>query len=82
MEIEQTAARALSRLPRRDQTRIAARIDDLATNPRPQGVTKLSGAEGWRIRLGDYRVVYTVDDALRVVTITRIGHRSQVYRRH
>jgi len=52
----------------------------LADNPRPQGVVKLSGREGWRIRVGDYRVIYTIDDAHKEVVIYAIGHRREIYR--
>ena len=71
----------LKGIPKHEQTRILARIDGLATDPRPSGVEKLTGVEGWRIRVGDYRVVYTIDDARRIVTVTRIGQRGSIYRR-
>ncbi|MGH9101893.1 MAG: type II toxin-antitoxin system RelE family toxin [Acidimicrobiales bacterium] len=54
----------------------------LADDPRPRGCEKLAGmADAWRIRSGNYRVVYTIDDHVQVVTITRVGHRREVYRR-
>jgi len=52
----------------------------LAVNPRPHGVAKLSGREAWRIRVGDYRVIYTIDDARQGVVIYAIGHRREIYR--
>jgi mRNA interferase RelE/StbE len=62
--------------------RIALRLEDLTSNPRPPGCRKLKGGEKeWRIRVGDYRVVYTIDDARLVVEVTRIRHRSEVYQR-
>ena len=60
--------------------RIAAAIDGLAINPRPTGTAKLAGRGDFRIRVGDYRIVYAVDDAERIVIIARIAHRRDVYR--
>ncbi|MFN8522825.1 MAG: type II toxin-antitoxin system RelE/ParE family toxin [Chloroflexota bacterium] len=60
--------------------RVLARIEGLRENPRPIGVEKLAGQERYRVRQADYRVVYAVDDASRVVEIVRIGHRRNVYR--
>ena len=57
------------------------RIELLATNPRPAGCRKLEGAEDlWRIRIGDYRVIYSVDDARRIVDVSAVRHRSDAYR--
>jgi mRNA interferase RelE/StbE len=60
--------------------RIAERIEKLSHNPRPSGCKKLKGGLGeWRIRIGDYRVVYTIDDRAKAVDVTRIAHRKEVY---
>ncbi len=60
---------------------IEEKLNALADSPRPAGCKKLKGTEKtWRIRAGDYRVVYEIDDAARAVTIIKIGHRSDVYR--
>ena len=60
--------------------RIAGRIEKLAANPRPSGCKKLKGGVNeWRIRIGDYRVIYTVEDSTRAVEVTRIAHRKEVY---
>lgn len=60
--------------------RLIARIDVLATNPRPAGSRKLRGSGSlWRVRVGDYRIVYGVDDRRRVVDIVRIRHRREAY---
>jgi mRNA interferase RelE/StbE len=56
-------------------------IDGLAANPRPVGCAKLAGRDDYRIRVGDHRVVYAVDDAERLVMVARIAHRREVYRR-
>ena len=59
-----------------------AAIELLATDPRPPGATKLSGREGeWRVRTGDYRVVYEVDDGVLRVLVVAVGHRRDIYRR-
>ena len=62
--------------------RIISRVERLATIPRPPGCKKLKGGDHeWRIRVGDYRVVYTIDDAKLLMEVTRIRHRSEVYER-
>jgi mRNA interferase RelE/StbE len=58
--------------------RICDEIRLLASNPRPAGCRKLVNREGWRIRVGDYRVIYQVDDAARVVLVLHVGHRRDV----
>ncbi len=75
-----SAARDLRRLPEDVRRRVVAALQGLANDPRPPGCVKLSGGDEWRIRVGDYRVVYRVDDTARQVTVTRIGHRRDVYR--
>lgn len=61
--------------------RIGAAIDALAVEPRPPGVVRLAGRDDFRIRVGDYRIVYAVDDAALLVLVARIAHRRDVYRR-
>ncbi len=56
-------------------------IDSLAIEPRPVGAVKLAGTDDFRVRIGDYRIVYAIDDNKRVVLIARIAHRREVYRR-
>ena len=74
------AQRELAVLPKEAYGRVKAAIAALAMNPRPPGCLKLSGVEGWRIREGDYRVLYEIDDPARTVTVVHIGHRRDVYR--
>ena len=70
--------RKLDAAPRR---RVLRSIDALVSNPRPVGCRKLYGSENaYRIRIGDYRVIYTVDDDVLVVAIERVRHRREVYR--
>ena len=61
--------------------RIFARIESLASSPRPPGCKKLEGRTGaWRIRVGEYRVIYTIDDGKRVVDVSAVRHRRDAYR--
>ena len=67
---------------KRDRQRIVSQIAALASEPRPTGSEKLAGAEGlYRVRRGQFRVLYAVDDAARTVEVIRVGHRREVYRR-
>lgn len=82
VEVEHQAARSLARIERGDRSaarRIVAAVRALGADPRPAGAIKLTGGGGWRIRVGTYRVVYLIEDSIRVVTVTRIGHRRDVY---
>lgn len=82
VEIERTAAVAIARLPKPDRNRVLAKIQGLATVPRPHGCTKLTGmTDAYRVRVGNYRIVYVVDDGINIVTVTRVAHRREVYRR-
>ena len=67
-------------LPKADQDRVARRIQLLTDTPRPPGCAKLGDPNIFRVRQGDYRIIYQVDDARRVVEILTIGHRREVYR--
>ena len=76
-----SARRELQRLPRAVSTRILARIEALHEEQRPKGCTKLQGSTRlWRIRVGEYRVVYDIDDDRRLVDVVVIRHRSEAYR--
>jgi mRNA interferase RelE/StbE len=78
--IKRSAAKELEALPLKDRRRIARRVRALAENPRPPGSEKLTGLELYRIRQGDYRVLYEVVDAAETVTVIGIGNRRDVYR--
>ena len=79
--IERTAERDIKSLPTALFDRILPRIKALADSPRPTGCHKLAGSKNdWRIRIGDYRVVYEIDDAGKQVKIFRVRHRREVYR--
>ena len=80
VELKASAQKELERLPAKLIQRIFPRLEALATEPRPAGCKKLKGGDNeWRIRVGDYRVVYVIDDAKALVTVTRIRNRSEVY---
>ncbi|CAN5637532.1 type II toxin-antitoxin system RelE/ParE family toxin [soil metagenome] len=79
VEIIRRAAKDLSKLPSPEYERVRDAIQSLGLDPRPPGCKKLIGREGWRIRVGRYRVIYEIGDAVRVVTIIDVGHRKDVY---
>lgn len=78
--IKASAVKELEVIPREDRRRIVRRIEGLSETPRPSGCEKLSGGDRYRIRQGDYRVVYLVSDERREVVVFKIGHRREVYR--
>jgi mRNA interferase RelE/StbE len=79
--LERTAEKDLARLSSEIHERVIATIQALANNPRPPGCRKLAGTKNdWRIRVGDYRVVYEIADEIRVVRVNRVRHRREVYR--
>jgi len=81
IELTHSAQRDLASLPRKARTRLGAKIDALAQNPRPHGSKKLKGEENqYRIRVGEYRVIYSIFDDRLVVLVLRIGDRKSVYR--
>jgi mRNA interferase RelE/StbE len=73
------AQKELADLPKVDYVRVQDAVAALADDPRPAGCKKLVGREGWRIRSGDYRVIYEIDDAGEEITVLHIGHRRDVY---
>jgi mRNA interferase RelE/StbE len=75
------AQREIASLDAPERARIKAAIEALCENPRPTGCTKLAGRNGWRIRVGNYRAIYEIDDAARSVVILHVGHRRDVYSR-
>jgi mRNA interferase RelE/StbE len=79
--IAKSAARELEAVPLKDRRRITARIRALADDPRPPGCEKLSGEDKYRVRQGNYRILYEIADADLVVTVIRVGNRRDVYRR-
>ena len=80
LRIKPSAAKELEALQPEDRRRIVNKIQNLAVDPRPQGCEKLTGQDRFRLRQGDFRILFEVDDSLRAVTIVKIGHRRDVYR--
>ena len=82
IQLSPAAARQLRKLDGRTQRRIQAVIELLAQEPRPTGAKKIVGGHGeWRVRTGNYRIIYEIDDGVLVVLILAVGHRREVYRR-
>jgi mRNA interferase RelE/StbE len=80
LSILRRAQKELAQISQGDSERLIEAIRDLGDNPRPAGCRKLTGREGWRIRVGDFRVLYEIDDRQRAVTILHVGNRRDVYR--
>jgi mRNA interferase RelE/StbE len=80
VELRRKAQRDLEKLPKKDFETAIKAIKGLSANPRPKGVEKIKIAGLWRIRQGDYRIVYNIDDNQKVIIILRIGHRREIYR--
>ena len=81
VEFLPSAARELTKLDIAVQRRLARVIDRLADDPRPTGAVKLRGADDvWRVRVGDYRILYRLEEDRLVVLIVKVGHRREVYR--
>jgi mRNA interferase RelE/StbE len=79
VRIVPSAEKEMNRLSTTVNTRLTKRILALEDNPRPRGIKKLSGREEYRLRVGAYRILYTIDDKNRAVTILAVGHRREVY---
>ena len=82
VRLTRQAAKQLASLERSMQLRIAGVIELLSANPFPPKATKLRGREAWRVRVGDYRVLYTVNQGELMIVVIRIAHRREVYRPH
>jgi mRNA interferase RelE/StbE len=80
LSILRRAQKEMAQLPTDAYHRVRDAIRGLSEQPRPFGSRKLTGREGWRIRVGDYRVIYEIDDSLRQVTVLDIGNRRDIYR--
>ncbi len=82
INIEKHALKELEQIPKKDSKHIIIAIEKLATNPRPLGSKKLKGEREyiWQIRIGNYRVLYCIDDSLKILGIRKIGHRKKIYK--
>jgi mRNA interferase RelE/StbE len=79
IEFRPAALRELRKIDRSTQPRIQGAIALLAQDPRPPASRQLRGREGYRLRVGDYRIIYTIDDGVLLIVIVTIGHRREVY---
>lgn len=79
--VKKSAVKEIENLPVKVLPKITQSISDLAVTPRPQHSKKLKGTKSnlWRIRVGDYRVVYLIDDKIQIIDVQKVGHRKDVY---
>jgi mRNA interferase RelE/StbE len=81
IEVRPIALRELKALPEDIRRRVVGKIDSLADNPRPPGVEKLAGTENsYRVRVGDYRILYEIRDKVLLIAVVRVRHRREAYR--
>jgi mRNA interferase RelE/StbE len=78
--IKPSAAKEIEALTKKERIRVTHRIQDLSKDPRPAGCEKLSGQDKYRVRQGQYRIVYSVSDVELIVCVVKVGHRKDVYR--
>jgi mRNA interferase RelE/StbE len=78
--IEKSAQKNLAKIQLNDRERIITAIRNLGDNPRPTGSKKLTGRNAWRIRTGNYRVIYEIEDDKLIVLVVDVGHRKEIYR--
>ena len=81
LRVHVAAKRDLDRLTDKIYRRIAEKISNLEENPRPFGCEKMQDQENYRIRVGDFRIVYTIDDKAKLVEIIKIGNRKEIYKK-
>jgi mRNA interferase RelE/StbE len=80
IELRRQAQKALDKLTKSDFLAVIEAIKDLARTPRPKGIEKVKSSGLWRIRQGDYRIIFSIDDNEHMVSIVRVGHRREIYR--
>ena len=81
IEIKRSAFKEIERLPRKDIYIVTSRIEALAANPRPHDCKKLSAQEKYRIRCGDYRILYSTEDKILTIFVVKVGHRRDIYKK-
>lgn len=81
IELRPAAVRALKNIDHQHRDRIRGVIALLGEDPRPPGAKTLTGREGYRVRVGDYRIIYTINDAVLIIVVVSLGHRRDVYER-
>lgn len=80
IELRRQAQRALDKLPKFDFEPVIEAIKDLGQSPRPRGIEKVKSTGLWRIRQGNYRIIYSIDDNEHLITVVLLGHRREIYR--
>jgi mRNA interferase RelE/StbE len=78
--IKPTAEKQIAKLPKKIQKQIIIKLRELRLNPRPHDCRKLTNEDLYKLRVGDYRIIYQIQDEILYVTIVRVGHRKEVYR--
>ena len=78
--LARSARKQMKRLSGETEIRVLAKLSELEANPRPPGCKKLRNRDAWRIRVGDYRVIYEIHDKMLQVIVVTVGHRREVYR--
>ena len=81
IQIKPSAVKELNKLPKKDLKKVIIKIQALSEDPRPNDCEKLSGDEKYRIRHGNYRIVYAIQDEILVVYVVKIGHRKDIYKK-
>lgn len=79
---KQSVAKDFRDIPANDVKRILNRIDQLAENPRAEGCIKLAGQDAYRVRQGNYRIIYEIKDQILIINVIKVAHRSKVYKPH
>lgn len=80
IELKKSVLKDFDSIPKKELQRIISVIESLANDPRPPQTKKLSGLEHYRLRQGDYRILYTIQDNLLIVYVVAVGHRKEIYR--
>ncbi len=80
IEIKKSAAKEIENLPSTILKRVISHIQELSDDPRPSGCKKLSGDEKYRLRVGDYRILYEIEDDIVTVYVVKVAHRKELYR--
>jgi len=80
LQFKESVRKDFRQIPKKDVLRILAKIEALADNPMPLQAEKLSGDDKYRIRQGNYRILYRIEDEILMVTVVKVGHRRDVYR--
>lgn len=80
VKVSKVVIKQLSNIPKKDYCNIKSSILSLSSNPRPNGYKKLTARDGYRIRVGNYRVIYDIEDSIKIVSIMEVGHRKEIYK--